>query len=63
LLEILGTVLGVEAEPEHIDPRPGDVRHTCAEVSAAERDLDWRAEVPFEDGLKRTTEWFTQDDR
>jgi UDP-glucose 4-epimerase len=63
LLEILGTVLGVEAEPEHIDPRPGDVRHTCAEVSAAERDLDWRAEVSFEDGLKRTTEWFTQDDR
>jgi UDP-glucose 4-epimerase len=63
LLEILGRLLGVEPEPEHTDPRPGDVRHTCAEVSAADRDLDWRAEVSFDDGLERTTEWFIDDRR
>jgi UDP-glucose 4-epimerase len=63
LLEVLGRLLDVEPEPEHTDPRPGDVRHTCAEVSAAAQDLDWRAEVSFEEGLTRTTEWFMQDDR
>jgi UDP-glucose 4-epimerase len=62
LLAILGDILGVEPEPEHTDPRAGDVRHTCADVTAAERDLGWRTEVSFEDGLKATTQWFTQDE-
>jgi UDP-glucose 4-epimerase len=61
LLDHLGRLLGVEPEPEHTDPRPGDVRHTCADVSAAARDLEWRADVSFEAGLERTTEWFTRD--
>ena len=61
LLDHLGQLLGVEPEPEHTDPRAGDVRHTCADVSAAARDLEWRAEVSFEAGLERTTEWFTRD--
>jgi UDP-glucose 4-epimerase len=60
MLAIIGRLLDVEPEPEHTDPRPGDVRHTCAEVSAVARDLDWRAEVSFDDGLARTVEWFTR---
>ena len=35
LLEILGRILGVEPRPVHTSPRPGDVRHTCADSSAA----------------------------
>jgi UDP-glucose 4-epimerase len=60
MLAIIGRLLDVEPEPEHTDPRPGDVRHTCAEVSAVARDLDWRTEVSFDDGLARTVEWFTR---
>jgi UDP-glucose 4-epimerase len=63
LLHILGELLGVEPVPEHTDPRAGDVRHTCAEVSAADRELDWRAEVSFDNGLTRTVDWFTQNGR
>src|SRR4051794_14695271 len=50
LLELLGTLaelLSVAADPEHTDPRPGDVRHSCAAVSAAARDLDWKTTVSF----------------
>jgi UDP-glucose 4-epimerase len=54
LLEHLGEILGVTPEPEHTDPRPGDVRQSCAEVSAAARDLGWKAGVIFRDGLART---------
>jgi len=61
LLEILRRLLGVDLEPEHTEPRAGDVRHTCAEVSAAERVLGWSAQVSFGEGLERTTEWFTSD--
>jgi nucleoside-diphosphate-sugar epimerase len=50
--------MGVRPEPVHTDPRPGDVRHTQADLSAAERDLGHRPAVGFEEGLRRTVAWF-----
>jgi UDP-glucose 4-epimerase len=63
LLGILEEVLGVKAEPRHTDPRPGDVRHTRADISAAENDLGHVPEVSFPDGLRTTVEWFTTKQR
>jgi UDP-glucose 4-epimerase len=60
LLDTLAGLLAVTPTPEHTDPRPGDVRHTCADAAAAARDLGWRAEVDFADGLARTLEWFAR---
>jgi UDP-glucose 4-epimerase len=56
LLRILGEILGVEPRPLHVDPRPGDVRHTRADPTAAERELGFRCQVRFADGLRRTLE-------
>lgn len=58
LLRILGEILEVTPEPVHIDPRPGDVRHTRADITAATHDLGHTPLVTFEDGLRRTTDWF-----
>lgn len=58
LLAVLGRIMGVSPEPKHTDPRPGDVRHTQADLSAAERDLGHRPQVAFEEGLRRTVAWF-----
>ena len=57
LLEILGQILGTTPNPKHVDPRPGDIKHSYAQVDAAANDLGWRAEVGFDDGLRRTIEW------
>jgi len=54
----LQEILGVEAHPVHTAPRPGDVRHTCADVSAARSDLDFEAMVSFAAGLRQTVGWF-----
>ncbi len=40
-------------------PRPGDVRHTCADTSRARRLLGYHPRVDFEEGLKRTVQWFS----
>jgi UDP-glucose 4-epimerase len=58
LLSILERILDVKAQPVHGGPRPGDVRHTRADIEAARRDLRHQPSVPFEDGLRRTAEWF-----
>lgn len=57
LLEILGRILDVQPQPVHTTPRPGDVRHSSADVSTAKTDLGWMPRVDLEDGLRRTAEW------
>ena len=42
----------------HADPRPGDVRHSRADVSRIRRALGFRAEVAVAEGLRRTIEAF-----
>jgi UDP-glucose 4-epimerase len=60
LLEILGRLEGVVAEPEFTDPRPGDVRHSEADIGAAGADLGYRPAVSFEQGLRSTVDWFRE---
>ncbi len=60
LLEILGRLLGVEPEPKHTSERAGDVRQTWADPSAARRDLGFSCQISFEEGLRRTVDWFAR---
>jgi len=47
------------AEPQFQRPRLGDLRRSALDVSLAERELGWRADVSLDDGLRRTWEWLT----
>ena len=58
LLEILGEILGVEVAPTFTESRPGDVRHSFADTSAARADLGWEPANDIAEGLRRTVEWF-----
>ena len=58
LLEILGGIFGVEPRPVHVPPRPGDVRHTSADISAAASGLGFSPQVGLEEGLRLTVDWF-----
>lgn len=48
----------VDVEPIHVGSRPGDVRLSHADVSAAQRDLGYVPVVSFEEGLVKTLDWF-----
>ena len=54
LVETLNDHLGTDLDPIHDDPRPGDVRHSHADVSKARDLLGYDPEVGFEEGLART---------
>jgi dTDP-glucose 4,6-dehydratase len=48
------------AEIEFVGDRPGQVfRHTC-DGSKAQALLDWKPETSFEDGLRRTIQWYQE---
>jgi len=58
LVAILNDVLGTQIVPAHTAPRPGDVRHSLADITAAQEIMEYRAEVDFEEGLRRTVAWY-----
>lgn len=59
LLDGLQSILGTSIDPVHTEPRAGDVRHSCADASAIEAAVGFRAEVAFRDALGETVDWFS----
>lgn len=56
--EFLTEIIHYDQQPTYV-PRPvGEVIATYLDSSKAERELGWKAEVPLEEGLRRTVEWF-----
>ncbi len=45
-----------QIEPELADLRPGELQHSCLDVSLAKRELGWQPEIGISDGLRLTYE-------
>jgi len=58
LVKGLNGIMNMDIEPLYTHPRPGDVRHSQADISRAGKVLGYKVEVNFEEGLKKTVEWF-----
>jgi nucleoside-diphosphate-sugar epimerase len=57
LLATFERLTGRESIRAYEEARPGDVRHSQADVSAAERHLGFRPEVSLEAGPRLTLDW------
>jgi UDP-glucose 4-epimerase len=60
ILEILGEIVGREVTARYVDPRPGDIKHSMADIEAAKTDLGYTPDYPFKAGLEETFRWFTK---
>ncbi len=58
LIGLLEEALGKKADIRQLGEQPGDVPITFADISLAERELDYRPRVAVEDGIPRFVEWF-----
>lgn len=47
-----------DIDPVHDKPRPGDIRHSFADITKAGKMITYEPEVPFDDGLKETVGWY-----
>ncbi len=54
LLLLMADLLGVPPKAEHLPPRPGDVRHSAADIRAARQALGYEPMVRLEEGLQST---------
>lgn len=61
LLDLLAEICraaGREVTPTFGPPRPGDIQHSMADISAARESLGYQVVVPFEEGIRRAVEWY-----
>ena len=62
LNDVLATLIrlsGRKVEAKYEPVRPGDIRHSLADTTAAKKLLKYRPQVDFESGLARTFEWYS----
>ena len=57
-LKLLEKFSGMPIKPKYDPPREGDIRDSQADISLARRILGYDPKVGFEEGLRRTWEWY-----
>jgi UDP-glucose 4-epimerase len=58
MFRVLKKLIGYHGEVNHAPERAGDVKHSLADLSHAEKHLGYKPQVNFEEGLRRTIDWY-----
>jgi nucleoside-diphosphate-sugar epimerase len=58
LVAALNDVLGTDLDPVYDDPRPGDIRHSGADISRARAELGYEPDVDLREGLAETVAYW-----
>jgi UDP-glucose 4-epimerase len=56
--ELLREITGYAGKIVYDDERPGDVKHSLADISSAQAQFGYKPEVSFPDGLRKTVDWY-----
>lgn len=58
--KLLQRITGYSGAPKYAPEREGDIKHSLADISKAEAGLGYKPTVDFEEGLRRTVEWYRE---
>jgi UDP-glucose 4-epimerase len=58
LIAALSGLLGTNMQPQHLPPRVGDVRDSLADITLARACLGYEPQVGFEEGLRRSIDYY-----
>jgi len=56
--QLLRGMTSYKGQPNYGPERGGDIKHSLADISQAEKYLGYKPKVDFEEGLRRTVEWY-----
>jgi nucleoside-diphosphate-sugar epimerase len=58
IIDMINEIVGKHVKPLYTDPRPGDVKHSLADVSLAKKTIGYESVVPFSTGLEKAIDWY-----
>jgi nucleoside-diphosphate-sugar epimerase len=59
VIEIINESLGKNIKPKYDPPRPGDVKHSLADITLAQKTIGFKPRVQFKDGLQKAINWYS----
>jgi UDP-glucose 4-epimerase len=60
MLQQINHIVGKDIAAIYSDPRSGDIKHSQADITRAKEHLGYSPRVSFEEGLRRTVQWYRE---
>lgn len=60
VVALIGKQMGKTLVAQHEPARAGDIKHSLADIQKAKTMLGYSAQITFQEGLRRTIEWYQQ---
>lgn len=58
IIEMINDIVGKKVVPVYTDPRPGDIKHSLADISLAKKLIRYKPAVSFKQGLEIAIDWY-----
>jgi len=58
VIDIINELLGKDIKPLYDAPRPGDVKHSLADITLAKKLIGFKPKISFRQGLEKAIEWY-----
>jgi nucleoside-diphosphate-sugar epimerase len=58
IIDMINCTVGKTIKPVYADPRPGDIKHSLADVTAATKLLGYKPTISFREGLEKAIDWY-----
>jgi nucleoside-diphosphate-sugar epimerase len=60
IIDMINDSLGKQVRASYADPRPGDVKHSLADITAARNLIGYEPLVRFREGIERAIDWYRE---
>ena len=58
IIDMINNLLCKNVKPKYADQRPGDVKHSLADITAARELIGFKPVISFKDGLRKAIDWY-----
>jgi UDP-N-acetylglucosamine 4-epimerase len=60
VIDVIAGIVGKRIPPVHAPARTGDIKHSLADISKAQKILGYTGKIKFAEGIERTIAWYRQ---
>jgi nucleoside-diphosphate-sugar epimerase len=58
IIELINKLLGKNVKPSYVPSRPGDVKHSLADIALARKVIGYKPVIEFREGLEKAIDWY-----
>jgi len=60
IITMINKLVGKDIQPVYTDPRPGDVKHSLADITLASKTIGYEPLISFHEGLEQAIDWYRE---